>query len=111
MPTILYIDDGMSFMEETVNKNHTVESVKIESGQLVLVVDGQAISRRLGDVSPRLANASEAIQNHFEVSPSGYGIHWPDCDEDLSIDALLGLEHKAPMMAAEEPGEYKTNNQ
>ncbi|PKN21436.1 MAG: hypothetical protein CVU65_16870 [Deltaproteobacteria bacterium HGW-Deltaproteobacteria-22] len=25
------------------------------------------------------------------MSPSGYGIHWPELDEDLSVDGLLGL--------------------
>ena len=25
--------------------------------------------------------------------PSGYGIHWPLIDEDLSIDGLLGIVH------------------
>jgi len=23
------------------------------------------------------------------VSPSGYGIHWPELDEDLSIDGMI----------------------
>ncbi|MBN2442246.1 MAG: DUF2442 domain-containing protein [Spirochaetales bacterium] len=27
------------------------------------------------------------------MSPSGYGIHWPGQDEDLSIDSLLGIHH------------------
>jgi hypothetical protein len=26
---------------------------------------------------------------NFEISPSGYGIHWPDLDEDLSIDGMI----------------------
>jgi Protein of unknown function (DUF2442) len=26
---------------------------------------------------------------NFEVSPSGYGIHWPELDEDLSIDGMI----------------------
>jgi hypothetical protein len=30
----------------------------------------------------------------YEVSPSGYGIHWPLVDEDLSIDGLLGIKHR-----------------
>jgi hypothetical protein len=46
------------------------------------------------DVSGILANAKEEEQQAFEVSPSGYGIHWPLIDEDISIDGLLGIEHK-----------------
>jgi len=30
----------------------------------------------------------------YEISPSGYGIHWPLIDEDLSIDGLLGVKHR-----------------
>ena len=33
-------------------------------------------------------------KNLFEISPSGYGIHWPLLDEDLSIDGLLGVVHR-----------------
>jgi hypothetical protein len=40
-----------------------------------------------------LAQASDAELKHFEISPSGYGIHWPLIDEDISIDGLLGIEH------------------
>ena len=35
-------------------------------------------------------------RNNFEVSPSGYGIHWPLIDEDLSIDGLIGIVHTPP---------------
>lgn len=91
-----------------MNKLHTIESIKFESGLIILTVDGQTLSRKISDVSTRLSAASETARNHFEISPSGYGIHWPDCDEDLSVDALLGIQHKTPMIAAEEGVEYKT---
>ena len=91
-----------------MNKLHTIESIKFESGQIILTVDGQTISKKIDDVSSRLVSASEAALNHFEISPSGYGIHWPDCDEDLSVDALMGIQHKTPMIAAEDGIEYKT---
>jgi hypothetical protein len=38
---------------------------------------------------PRLRGASQDKLNHFEISPSGYGIHWPDLDEDISIKSFL----------------------
>ena len=94
-----------------MNKIHEIQDVKFKDGMLHLTVDGQLISLNIEDVSSRLALASESARSHFEVSPSGYGIHWPDCDEDLSVDALLGIEHQSPMIAAEESVEYKTNNQ
>jgi len=45
----------------------------------------------LNVVSPALEDASEIERNTFEISPSGYGIHWPLLDEDISIDGLLGI--------------------
>jgi hypothetical protein len=50
----------------------------------------------LRQYSKKLAGADERAKMNFEVSPSGYGIHWPDLDEDLSIDGLLGIVHAPP---------------
>jgi hypothetical protein len=74
--------------------HHKVEKVTIEKGILSLSVDGRSLQINLEDVSGILANAKEEEQQTFEVSPSGYGIHWPLIDEDISIDGLLGIEHK-----------------
>jgi hypothetical protein len=38
---------------------------------------------------PRLLNASREQRDHWEVAGGGYGIHWPDIDEDLSTEGLL----------------------
>jgi len=38
-----------------------------------------------------LRNASDTQRRRAVVSPGGYGIHWPELDEDLSIGGLLRL--------------------
>ena len=38
---------------------------------------------------PRLAHASPEQRNNWRVSCAGYGIHWPDIDEDLSTEGIL----------------------
>lgn len=38
---------------------------------------------------PKLANATKKQLENFKISPSGYGIHWPDLDEDLSVLGFL----------------------
>ncbi|OGR88570.1 MAG: hypothetical protein A3A86_07315 [Elusimicrobia bacterium RIFCSPLOWO2_01_FULL_60_11] len=38
---------------------------------------------------PRLLSAKKKQRNRFEISPAGYGIHWPDLDEDLSVYGFL----------------------
>ena len=77
-----------------MDRYHKIEQLTIEKGVLSLSVDGCSIQINLEEVSGVLANAKEEEQQEFEVSPSGYGIHWPLIDEDISIDGLLGIEHK-----------------
>jgi len=76
-----------------MKKHHKIRDVRIEKGMLSVNVDGKSIQRNLKDVSAILDAAKKEEQNTFEISPSGYGIHWPLIDEDISIDGLLGVEH------------------
>ena len=76
-----------------MNKYHTIENVDFEGNILILKVDGKTYQFELGKCSSKLLNASEEQRNNYEISPSGYGIHWPMIDEDLSIDGLLGVKH------------------
>jgi hypothetical protein len=54
----------------------------------VELMDGRAIAVPLAWY-PRLANATPAQRNHWEIAGGGYGIHWPEIDEDLSTEGLL----------------------
>ncbi len=38
---------------------------------------------------PRLVHASAAARSNSEILGDGEGIHWPDADEDLSVEGLL----------------------
>ena len=38
---------------------------------------------------PRLFEATDAQRSNWRISAAGYGIHWPDIDEDLSTEGLL----------------------
>jgi hypothetical protein len=76
-----------------MKKHHQVENVNVKNGILSLIVDGNRIVSDLKDISPLFANANEEELREFEISPSGYGIHWPLIDEDISIDGLLGIAH------------------
>ena len=75
---------------------HQVTNVYVEGEVLHLTIDGQAKIFQLREISPRLLQAAEPERQTFEISPSGYGIHWPLLDEDLSIDGLLGIVHALP---------------
>jgi hypothetical protein len=78
-----------------VEKAHEVTEVWFERARLVLTVDGHTYSVALSDCSKKLLGASAEARKRFVISPSGYGIHWPDLDEDLSVDRLVG-EAKEP---------------
>ncbi|MCI0439682.1 MAG: DUF2442 domain-containing protein [Chloroflexi bacterium] len=38
---------------------------------------------------PRLAHGTPAERANFQISGAGYGIHWPDLDEDIGVEGLL----------------------
>jgi len=50
--------------------------------------DGRTITAPLSWF-PRLAAAEPAARNVWEPSAAGLGIHWPEIDEDLSVEGLL----------------------
>ena len=75
---------------------HVISSISVTDDTLVMVIDGKNHRFLFAEISNRLSNASRVERERFEVSPSGYGIHWPLLDEDLSIDGLLGITHELP---------------
>ncbi len=38
---------------------------------------------------PRLLHATREQLNNWQICGGGFGIHWPDLDEDLSTEGLL----------------------
>jgi Protein of unknown function (DUF2442) len=38
---------------------------------------------------PRLLSGTPAQRRNWKIAGGGYGIHWPDLDEDLSTEGLL----------------------
>ena len=45
---------------------------------------------------PRLLNATHEQRSNWKISGAGFGIHWPDVDEDLSTEGLLRGAPAAP---------------
>jgi hypothetical protein len=50
--------------------------------------DGRTISVPLAWY-PRLTYASQSEKNNWRLIGKGYGIHWEDLDEDISVEGLL----------------------
>jgi len=56
---------------------------------LIVILETGPVSIPWEKCSDRLAHASLVERNRAELSPSGYGIHWPLIDEDLAVGPLL----------------------
>ena len=66
-----------------------VRDVAVSEGELtVALMDGRTIAVPLAWY-PRLAYGTPEQRARWEVAGGGYGIHWPDLDEDLSTEGLL----------------------
>ena len=73
----------------TPNPGERVMDVSFTEDSLcVSLRDGRKISVPLSWY-PRLLKATPAQRNHWELAGAGYGIHWPDIDEDLSTEGML----------------------
>ncbi len=80
-----------------MDKSHEVESVSFLGTVLHLRVDGKDYEIDVAEHSAKLTRATPEQRGNFAVSPSGYGIHWPALDEDLSVDGLIGIKHSCPI--------------
>ena len=72
-----------------MEKAYKITNIYFDQENLVLILNDQKYSFKINEISEKLAKADETSRNNFQISPSGYGIHWPMLDEDLSINGLL----------------------
>ncbi len=72
-----------------VRSDERIKDVKFTDDSLCVdLMDGRTITVPLAWY-PRLAGAMAAQLAHWEIAGAGYGIHWPDLDEDLASEGLL----------------------
>ena len=65
------------------------ENVKVTPDTLIVVLsDGRTITAPLAWF-PRLLHGTPKERNRWRWIGRGEGIHWPDLDEDISIEGLL----------------------
>ncbi|MFH8039018.1 MAG: DUF2442 domain-containing protein [Candidatus Aenigmatarchaeota archaeon] len=53
-----------------------------------MLIDGREVRVPL-EFYPRLKNATKRQRANYKIIGEGTGIHWPDLDEDLSIEGIL----------------------
>ena len=59
-----------------------------EDEVIAFLVDGRTISVPLA-WSWRLSEATPEQRQNFEIIGEGTGVHWPDIDEDISVQGML----------------------
>jgi uncharacterized protein DUF2442 len=72
-----------------VRPGERVKGVRFTEDVLIVdLLDGRTISVPLAWY-PRLLSATPAQRENWRLAGGGFGIHWPDVDEDLSTEGLL----------------------
>src|SRR3989304_699200 len=99
----------------TLKTDGRVEAVYFTRDSLVVdLMDGRTISAPL-TWFPKLLKASAKERSHWEICGGGYGIHWPEIDEDLSSEGLLRgapapkLARKARVVKKKQTEHYSFN--
>ena len=71
----------------------TATGIELTAEALILVLSERRLRIPWEKCSKRLAAATQQERLDAELSPGGYGIHWPLIDEDLSVNGLLKMHH------------------
>ena len=80
-----------------MDKAHDVRNISFFGSVMHIEVDGNVFEIDLVSQSKRLARATQQQRENVVISPAGYGLHWPEVDEDLSLDGLIGVRHASPL--------------
>jgi hypothetical protein len=72
----------------------TAVGIKPTHEGLVLILGDRNITVPWQKCSATLASANETARMEAELSPGGYGVHWPLLDEDLSVHGLIKNSEK-----------------
>ena len=76
-------------MNTAINSEPRIVALRVTKDTITAqLADGRTISVPLA-WSWRLAEATPAQRNHFEIIGSGEGVHWPEIDEDISARGML----------------------
>ena len=85
-----------------------IRDIKITSDSIIAhLVDGRVISVPLA-WSWRLSEATTSQRARFKLIGDGQGVHWPDVDEDISIEGML---HGVPAHRPKTLDHFKSSQQ
>ena len=80
--------NGTPFAVTTLSLPRIVSVTVTDDTIAVDLEDGRSIAVPIGWY-PRLAHGTPTERTMMQISGAGYGIHWPELDEDIGIEGLL----------------------
>ena len=80
--------NGIDSVTQTLTLVRIVSVTITDDTLAVDLEDGRTIAVPIGWY-PRLAHATPEERSNWQVSGAGYGIHWPELDEDIGVEGLL----------------------
>jgi len=83
-----YREGGMSTLAVELQSVKTQNVVVTDDALVVDLSDGRTVSVPLAWY-PRLLHATQNERSNWRLIGGGEGIHWPDLDEDISVENLL----------------------
>ena len=98
-------------MNTAASREPRIQDAQVTESEIIArLVDGRVISVPLA-WSWRLSDATPRQRANFRLIGTGQGIHWPDVDEDISVDGMLhGMpaHRPPPTMAAKRGGPHES---
>lgn len=84
-------------MNTAASSDPRIQKVRVTKDEIIAhLVDGRVVSVPLA-WSWRLSEGTPAQRANFRLIGSGQGIHWPEVDEDISVEGLLhGIPARSP---------------
>lgn len=83
-----------------IDRGVLAEAVEFaEDAMVVSLDDGRVLSIPIAWF-PRLLHGTEKEREHYELIGDGEGIHWPELDEDISVNGLLAGRRSAESHAS-----------
>ena len=88
-------------MNTAASSDPRIQDVRVTADEIIAhLVDGRIISVPFA-WSWRLSEATPAQRANFRLIGTGQGVHWPDVDEDLSVEGMLrGVPARRPKTRA-----------
>jgi hypothetical protein len=88
-------------MNTAASNDARIQDVRVTEDEIIAqLVDGRVISVPLA-WSWRLSEATPKQRANFRLIGTGQGVHWPDVDEDISVEGMLhGIPARRPRVVS-----------